>query len=156
MKLCRKDPLLTLIFDRYRAHPLRVPQKRVAPLSVFFKLSSDQIKWIGQLPELVDEATRAELEDMDSYESALADVVAQHSSEIDTSLGLDILGGFLAAFGAASCLPAIHVQFGNVKKLSFAINDACQTGYSLAKLGDVLPTKSSRRGFAQPRLRRAI
>jgi hypothetical protein len=142
MKLCTHDPLLALVYDHYHAHPIRVPEARVAPLSVFFRVKSDHLEWIGPLAELVDENTRAQLSSMEPpYKSAMADVTATRSSEMDTSLGLEILGGFLAAFGGLTGLPAVSVQCRRFRKMSFAFNDTVRVGYSPAKLGAALPSQ---------------
>jgi hypothetical protein len=141
MQLCREDPLLKLVYEKYRAHPIRVPEARIKPLSVFFKVKGDRIAWIGPIARMVDEATQRRLRGLRKYSGPMADVSAERSSEVGISAGLGILGGLLDAFGAAGCLPAIDAQFKRVEKVSFQFHNVERLGYEPADITKRLPSQ---------------
>lgn len=94
MRLCRDDPLLRVVFDRYHAHPIRIPESRIQPLSMFIRLNDDKVSWIGRLDEAVVPAFAEQVKSLERDEpSRLADVEAKRSSMVDMKAGLDILGG---------------------------------------------------------------
>jgi len=151
MRLCGDDPLLRIVFDRMHAHPLRVPESRIAPLGVFIRLGSDQVSWIGSLPEIVAPDVAERLKALQPLApSQLADIMAQRSSSVEVGTSLEILGGFLAAFGAAACLPAVRVQFERFRRASFLFTDAQRDGYSPASIGGVLPARAASFDLANP------
>ncbi len=151
MRLCRDDPLLRIVFDRLHAHPLRVPETRIAPLGVFIRLTDDEVSWIGSLPEIVAPDVAERLQALAPLEpSQLADITTQRSSSVEVGVGLEILGGFLAAFGAAACLPVVRLQFERFRRASFLFTDARREGYSPASIGGVLPARTASFDLANP------
>ncbi len=142
MRLCRDDPLLRVVFDHYHAHPLRIPESRIQPLSMFIRLDDDKVSWIGRLDEAVVPEFAERVKSLKRDEpSRLADVEAQRSSMVDMKAGLDILGGLIAAFKVESCLPAVHAQFGSFRQVAFAFSDVTREGFSPLALGGVLPSE---------------
>lgn len=141
MELCTGDPLLDLVFKKYRAHPISVPEAWIRPLTIFFRESGDHFSRIGPLADVVTPETRARLHELEPDGGPMADLTAAKSGSVDTKLGLTLLGGFLSAFGAGNCMPAVEAQFSRVRKVSFGFQDVVREGYSVSSISRLLPTQ---------------
>lgn len=151
MRLCSDDPLLQIVFDKLHAHPIRVPESRIAPFGVFIRLANDEVSWIGALQEIVAPEVVERLKALEPLKSSqLADITAQRSSSFAIDDSLEVLGGFLAAFGATACLPAVRLQFKRFRRASFMFTDALREGYSPASVGRALPADVNSFDLANP------
>ena len=129
------DPLLKVLRETFDANPLRVPEARTQPLAVV-GTRKGKIAWIGPLADVVEGELPDSLAPERWKTSEMADVSVRRTRSIDIELGLTVLEGFLAGFGAHS--PAIATQFKGAKSISFSFSDVLRTYVDIAAIGRAL------------------
>jgi len=111
------DPLILAIRQTYDAIPLRMPRSDVAPLCV---VASDRHRsdFLGPLQHLLtgDKALTAKLASARAPSS-----LRKKSRSVGIDVGLNLLGGFLAAWGVSSA--EIETKFDGATRVSFRFSD---------------------------------
>lgn len=138
--LCKADPLLAFIRSTYGAVPLRVPDQRFAPLSIF-SIQARRARYLGTLSDIaVGDGWVAP----PSSASKLGEVSTISSSDIGWSAASEILGPFLSSAlgiasvpvdaslsGARKTSSGVRVTIRSARKVTvnpFAIAHAIQPG----------------------------
>ena len=90
-RICRKDPLLKFIRDVYAAHPMRVPDRQIKPLTMITAVDQRH-RYLGELAEavLVEEWAAPKLDT-----SELADIDSRSSGNVSLGVAMDLLSPFL-------------------------------------------------------------
>ncbi len=89
--LCKSDPILVFIRSTYGAIPLRVPDSRFAPLTVFTS-KDGRARYLGELSSIVA-ATRLKKIQMETRD--LPDLSQRTSTSMSLSAAISLLGPFL-------------------------------------------------------------
>lgn len=129
LQLCRADPLVALVYDRFSANMVRVPDTRIRPLSVIASRHGRSSFRGTLLPLLSDSRVLGILPET----SQLTDVAGRRSRRVTLDLGLHILRGFLKGFG----LPSADVasKLGDAAYLTFAFPAVRRLAYDVGALG---------------------
>jgi hypothetical protein len=129
LQLCRVDPLVSLIYDRFSANMVRVPDARIRPLSLIASRHG-RSSWRGSLLPMLSEPRAFGLR---PEVSQLTDVAGRRSRRVTLDLGLHILRGFLKGFGLPST--ELSSTLGQAAYLTFAFPNVRRVSYDLGALG---------------------
>lgn len=117
-KLCKgKDDVVTQLFAVYGANILRVPEKRVEPLTIFAR-RGDQHTFRAKLSPLL---APKRLPSMKPKISPMAEVSGKRTRKVDAKVGLEILGGLLQGIGVQSA--AVTGEIVNAREVSFSVGE---------------------------------
>ncbi|EFO81561.1 hypothetical protein OSCT_0577 [Oscillochloris trichoides DG-6] len=140
LTLCRTDPIVALIYERFSANMVRVPDSRIRPLSII-AARRGRNAWRGSLLPLLSNprafGIRPEV-------SQLTDVSGKRSRRVTLDLGMHILRGFLKGFGLPSA--DLTSTLGRSTYLSFAFPSVRRAAYDLGALGWALAGQQIDRG----------
>ena len=89
--LCKADPILLFIRSTYGAIPLRVPDSRFAPLTVFTS-KDGRARYLGDLSSIV---ATSRLKKIETQTRDLPDLSQRTSTSMSLSAALSLLGPFL-------------------------------------------------------------
>lgn len=95
INLCRRDPLLNLLYDLFHANIVRVPDARIQPLAVIAQRGSRSFFRGDLLPLLSDQRPL----NVEPATTLLSDLSGRRSRRVTLDLGLHLLRGFLRGFG---------------------------------------------------------
>ncbi len=126
IRLCREDPLVSLVYELFGANIVRVPDARVRPLTVVVHRDGRSFFRGALLPLLTDSRPLG----VPPEETELTDISGRRSRRVALDLGLHILRGFLKGFGVpaaeltAGIEGAAHIQFAfpDVRRLALDVN----------------------------------
>lgn len=127
--LCKDDPIVNRIREDYHATPLRIPSTDVEPL-LLIRSDRRQAKRLGRLEDALTDSTPLTV---DVRTSLVADRFRDSTRSVELSLGLDILGDFLRAFGLSTI--GLAGTLSSAQKLSFAFQDVTRVYVDLLPLG---------------------
>ena len=121
--LCETDPILDFIRETYGAVPIRLPDQRLVPLTIFTVDDDGRSRFLGHVSELKTDGawTAPPLAVVD-----LVDVVATKSSVLSWEMVLDLAGPFLAV--------ALQLPIGDIE-LAFGLKRA-RTQASRISIGE--------------------
>ena len=140
-RLCDHDPLLDELRKTFRAQPIRIPEARIVPLTVFVQ-SPAGFRFIGYLGELVTRPTAEKLEELKPQPDSLSNVKTKRSGKVTADLGIKILQGFLEGFAISGCLPSLEAQLNMADTISFTFSDVQRLWITPAAIGSVLKARS--------------
>lgn len=131
-KLCQQDDMVSILRDSFKANIIRVPKKSIQPLTVLVK-KGNRLKRLGQLPNLLDGVPDLHIP---VHEEHGTNIAGNKSSSIELGFGLQILEGYLKAFG----LPEVGFKesFHAAKEVSFSFGDIVERFVDLLELGNHL------------------
>ncbi|MBR9919339.1 MAG: hypothetical protein GYB31_00775 [Bacteroidetes bacterium] len=112
-KLCPGDPLVNALQKAFKANIVRIPRKKIQPLSVIGRRGS-QLKYLGSLHDLLVDSPDLGL---DALTEPMAEISGNRSRSVDFNFGVQVLEGFLQGFGLSS--PSVKEAFKGTKELSF-------------------------------------
>ncbi len=131
MRIC-KNELTDQLRSMFNANPLRIPESIYQPLLVL-EIINKKPQPLGQFEELVKGKYNHNL---DIITSEVAEFSGQQTKKVNSKLGLDILGGFIKAFGAE---PAkINIALNKAKSLNFSFSNVERRRFSPLLLGKIL------------------
>lgn len=121
-KLCPGDPLVNTLRSVFKANIIRIPRKRVQPLTVMARKGRN-VKVLGDLQALLLDDKPLNLSVL---QEPMSPIEGNRSQQVDFGFGVKILEGYLSAFG----LPAggVTQAFSKVKSVSFGF-EAMQEVY---------------------------
>lgn len=134
------DPILDLLHHELQANISRVPDGRLAPLSVLEHLADSRIKYRTQLPFILSRPTDLDLNDSYIEEKPMANISGEKTTRMDTAFGLKILRGFLQGFGVG--FPNIDTYFKDTLKVSFSFENVKISWIDNGLLGDALKSQT--------------
>ncbi|WP_129633382.1 hypothetical protein [Candidatus Oscillochloris fontis] len=140
LNLCRTDPIVAMIYDRFSANMVRVPDSRIRPLSII-AARHGRNAWRGSLLPLLSNPRAFGIR---PETSQLTDVSGKRSRRVTLDLGMHILRGFLKGFGLPSADLTSNV--GRATYLSFAFPNVRRVAYDLGALGWALAGQQIDRG----------
>jgi hypothetical protein len=133
--LCKKDPVVSVLRDVFKANVLRVPEERMQPLSAI-AMRDGQHQFMGPLGDLLEGAAPDVKSDL-VEPSRMGNLAGTRTRTVEAEVGLDILEGFLGGFG----LPvagAIKTKFEGANAVSFMFSDVVRRWVPLGQLGKAL------------------
>jgi hypothetical protein len=92
VRWCKSDPLLDFIRETYNAIPLKLPDARVTPLTVF-EMEDGRSSFLGSLTLLAPSGWKPPRVDSTDVPT----IVSSQSSQLKVGAALDVLGPFVAA-----------------------------------------------------------
>ncbi|WP_439100145.1 gasdermin [Candidatus Viridilinea mediisalina] len=128
-RLCREDPLVSLVHELYGANMVRIPDARVRPLSVVLYRQGRSF-FRGSLLPLLDNAQPLGLQ---PQASLLTDISGRRSRRVTLDLGLHILRGFLSGFGLPHA--SLEARLNGAAYLAFAFPAAKRSALDINALG---------------------
>ncbi len=129
LHLCANDPLLSLVHDLFGAHPVRVPDARIRPLSVVVHRHGRSFFRGSLLPLLTDSSPLS----VQPSVSQVIDISGRRSRQVRLDLGLNILRGFLRGFGLPTTELTTSIQ--GATTVAFSFPTAMRIAYDLNALG---------------------
>lgn len=154
-KLCDNDPLVNTLTDVFHANIVRVPEERLQPLGVIAaRNKNSQLSYRGVLGDLIAGPRQAELGHSELKTADMADVTGKRSRQVNASLGLEILSGFLRGFGMPGAA-GIQEQFAGAAEVSFSFGHVQRRYIEPLAIGRLLSGKQlnssnpAARGFLQ-------
>lgn len=117
--LCGNDPLVNTLRSTFGANPVRVPEERIQPLCAL-AFRDGKAAFRGALAPLLTGGQNFTVPNSARAQSTMADLSEKRSASVSLSLGLDILGGFLAGFGIPSA--GIHAKFAGATEVAFSFS----------------------------------
>ena len=133
-RVCKEDPLLLSIRQNYHAIPLKNPEFRIKPLTIFsWHKKSKQTDFKGKLKPLLQNGDRFKAE---IYESPMGQIARKRTRRVSTSLGLELLGGFLSGLGMD--LSPFSGALDKVKQVSFSFDNLKRYYVDKNELGGIL------------------
>lgn len=136
-RLCKNDPLVKTLYQRFGANPVRLPESRVKPLCVV-AAKGKKVVFAGRLAPLIDGGLEVPPDIFAT--SRMADPAGHRSGEVDVGLGLDILGKFLEAFGIPA--PGVTAQFAGATTVAFSFQNVVRDWIDVPTLGKLLASRS--------------
>lgn len=138
---CRpNDPILNLLHSVLNANLARVPDGRLAPLTVLELSPGKRLKLRTALPHILSFPTEVELNERLFETKPLASISGEKSTSTDAALGLKILNGFLQGFGVS--LPNLNLHFKDATKVSFSFESVKTTWIDNGLLGEFLTNQT--------------
>lgn len=130
--LCSDDPLIAALQTTYKAIPLRVPATNVLPLQVV-RYDGERSDRLGSLSDALEgtETINVPLQSAD-----VAGVLGQSSRKVNLSLGLDILGPYLSAFGLSTV--GLDTAFEGASQVSFSFAHVARSYVESLALGKAI------------------
>jgi len=116
-KLCKKDPLISLLRDTFQANPIRIPEERIKPLTII-AATKNKFEFIGNITPLFKTNSKLNTKIL---ESQMADVSATKSRSVELDLGLQIMDGFLKGMGCNS--GSLDSHFIGTEEVSFSFKN---------------------------------
>lgn len=147
--LCGKDPLVDALRSTFGANPVRVPEKRVQPLCAI-AVRDRKTAFRGALAPLLTAGQNFTVPESARAQSTMADLSRKRSTSVSISLGLDILGSFLAGFGVPSA--GIGAKFAGATEVAFSFSSVNRDWIDDNWLGRALVGQSLDRQTAAARL----
>jgi len=133
--LCSDDPLVTALQTTYKAIPLRVPATNVRPLQVL-RNDGERTDRLGSLADALEGTATLEV----PLQTAQVAAALGHSSrKVNLSLGLDILGPYLRAFGLSTV--GLEGAFEGASQVSFSFASVERTYVDALALGKAIRGK---------------
>jgi hypothetical protein len=137
--MCRRsnpDPLVRLFLDKYRMNLLSVPREKANVGDVYVE-SGGQMSAPGNVANLFTGKFKLPAVTKNERLAALA---AERSAEIEVSVGLKLLQGFLAALGAAASIGDVGASYqrANARTVRFRISDATREAVDSTAFGKSL------------------
>jgi hypothetical protein len=134
-RLCDDDPVVTELRDIFKANIVRIPEERIAPLTVLLS-SKDSARFIGHIGTLLDGPHfTTPLEDV--KQSDMATLTNRRSRMVEGEVGTQILSGLLAGLGG-SFAPDISVHMKNAKALQFSFPAVRRLYVEIGRIGELL------------------
>jgi hypothetical protein len=133
LKLCNKDPLLSVLKDHFDASLARVPKASLKPLLVL-GLKEGKLNTLGQVSDLFIEKPNS-LPDIIS-ESINKNLSGKRSGSMDIDFGLKILEGFFKGFNLPSA--GMSAAFSKAKNISYSFDGIRSQYFESLKLGALL------------------
>jgi len=130
--LCSNDPLLDALQQVYKAIPLRSPATNVQPLQVI-RSDGSQTDRLGSLNDALAGTGTI---NVPLQTAKNIDALAHSSRKINLSLGLDILGPFLKAFGLSTI--GLDTAFDGASEVSFSFTGVERTYVEALALGKAM------------------
>ena len=126
----KKDPSITYL-NRYGFNCLKHPREGIEPMDLIGKDQTTQ--WLGALKTVW---TSSVPEPQPSGPQVSTTIVGQKTDQLDLQLGLKILTGALAAFGAT--MPAVDIAYHRARKVQFSFTNVTSTTVSPLEAGNYL------------------
>lgn len=115
--ICSEDPVVRELRKKLNASPLKMPENRIKPLSVF-SWHKNKADFKGALKFLLTDRKAVKVK---NYHSRIPDFGVDKTRTINTNLGLKILGGFLKGFGLDAS--PFSAAFKSVRQVSFSFQN---------------------------------
>lgn len=136
MPCAGEDPFTRKVRDVYRANVVRAPRTGIAPLDVLAVGARRRVEPRGRLDALLS-GTAPTLPRPTSGD--VADLLGQHSTKLDLSVGADLTATFLTALGLP--VPGANIAatlWNGARTLSFEVRDVVERRVDIARLGSAL------------------
>ncbi|HEU0296580.1 MAG TPA: hypothetical protein VFR47_27840, partial [Anaerolineales bacterium] len=88
MRICQEDPIITFIRDMFDANPLRIPDKRISPLSLIAGVGK-KVRYLGSVKNYFP--------DLSIIKQTMPDLEVNKTNEAKGAIGIDLLSGIIAA-----------------------------------------------------------
>ena len=134
-RLCSDDPVVSELRAIFKANILRVPEERIAPLSVLCS-SRDEVRFLGTVGSLLD-GTPFEQPIADFKESEMASLVNRRSRSVDAEIALQVLSGFLDGMGG-TLSPKLSSKLREKRTLRFHFPSVRRRYVEIARIGQLL------------------
>lgn len=131
-KLCKNDPLLSVLRDTFQANPIMIPEERIQPL-IILSAKGKNLQFIGQIERLLIDGPSLLI---DYKKSQMASVSTTKSKNINTELGLKVMEGFLNGLGSTAS--SIKHIFDGSTEVSFSFKNVKRKYIELADLTSAL------------------
>jgi len=138
-KLCSDDPVTSQLRDVFKANILRIPEERIAPLTILAS-TKRAVRFIGYVGSLLD-GPPFEIPSADLKESDMATLTNRRSRIVDSEIGLQILSGLLEGLGGGAA-PEVSAHFNNEKTFRFHFPAVQRRYVELARIGQLLAGRS--------------
>ena len=138
LRLCKRDPLLTVLKEHFNANLVRIPKESVKPYTVV-GLRNKQLHELGDIKGLFKEPiVDSSLLSVQS-EKLHKELSGKRTGSMDASFGINILEGFAKGFG----LPATELGafFKRSRNISFSFDGIRSQYIDRLKLGSFLSRK---------------
>ena len=133
--LCEGDPVVSTLRDVFGANIVRVPERRIQPLSVVAG-RGDKSAFRGKLAELLVGKSPIALT---PTPSPMTSVTGKRSREVNVDFGLDILSSVLKGFNIPST--GVELAFEGATEVSFAFGGVTRQFIDKGELGSALQGK---------------
>ncbi len=131
MRIC-KEKITDEIRDLFGANPLKVPEARILPLCML-EIIDNSPKYLGMFKFLVEGNFEF---DLAIHESPVAQISNVKTKKVDFSIGLNILGNFIKAFGMDPA--SIGASIKGASKMAFAFGNVTRKYIDVLELGKIL------------------
>jgi hypothetical protein len=115
-----EDPLIVEVRKTYNANPIRMPRADIAPLCVIAS-KRQRADFLGRMQPLL---VGSDVLDVTPRRAAVSSSLLEKSRSVNLDVGLNLLGGFLAAWGVPSA--EIGLQFKGATKVSFRFSSVAR------------------------------
>ncbi len=136
-KLCKGDPIVTSLYKVFRANIIRIPEERLQPLSLLLNQNKKLNYW-GRLAEIVLPENTPIIHQARPETSEMAEINHKKTREIETSMGLDILGNFLSGFGLTNVPTVISQEIKKASTLQFSFENVERLYFSPTRVGQLI------------------
>ena len=138
LRLCKKDPLLSVLKEHFNANLVRIPKESVKPYTVV-GLRNNQLHELGDIKGLFKETIEDSSLLTVKSEKLHEELSGKRTGSMDASFGVSILEGFAKGFG----IPATELGafFKRSKNISFSFDGIRSQYLDRLKLGSFLSRK---------------
>ena len=134
-KLCPDDPLVKTLRKVFKANIVRIPRKKVQPLSVIGR-KGNSLKFLGSLKDVLDGSPDLGLE---TSIEPMAEISGNKSRTVEFNFGVKILEGFLQGFGLSS--PSVSEAFKGTQQISFGFPEMQDIYVEALQIGQAIAGK---------------